>query len=772
MGLSHNTTADGDIVALDPDRSLVYAETNDVTRGITYSVGGKLQSTLHIPAGVTELAGTILMGSHSAIEFDPGAVIKASGTHQHTLIRTGNAEFDSANATTIPGVSIYCADEQDAGTGSLRYTHATTSLAWRAPGSAAYGAEVSVAGIVTASVAIFKIPSDVPGKSIYCYVGPQSLRTADIERSVIVASVTGAVPVSWTRTSNVRTVVEAAHDRKCGDFVILFSDGNIIHGYITSVTANSYTLPDAGADVTATVGTAYGVRNIRINGNGARLDYNKSGLATATTSNLHCTIFSACSDVEVRNLEVSNATKYAALVTGYKSAKFVGFRSYRTTSSDLSQNSDTIHVLGPGVSFDAEDCRAQGGDNILGVGCADYQDYVLNSPQYGSLSLVVGEVRNVRGEDTDQQPVRFYNANGSNQIQQWSVDGVHGTYNSATDAAVAIISDVSAQMVDAGATNVVGLAVKNITAARSDASASAAVVSRGTGTRSGINIADVPARLVDGTSRGVISLESPALDVTVDAPGAGTHNGPYINLKSGATVAALAVNVPAATLNNGGTGERPCFVRLDHATAAVDMLAVDVGGATDTSSSGSKACMVVSGGNVKRARLSGVSISNFDAAYRASSGATAGAEITLGIANMGADYGIASDVPVAGANAAHTDHSSGSGALFQLVSSGDTRINAVQCRARNRFIRNVSGSGNYYIRASGVEVGVTTIQTDAGTPSYRLMGESDLALDGTILSATITHHAPGATFYNTNAAFGAGIGKYARGASAWTRIAA
>lgn len=56
------------------------------------------------------LADTILIGNNTTLWLPPGATLTSAGTVQHTLIRTGNAEFTS-DATAIPGVTIYCADE-------------------------------------------------------------------------------------------------------------------------------------------------------------------------------------------------------------------------------------------------------------------------------------------------------------------------------------------------------------------------------------------------------------------------------------------------------------------------------------------------------------------------------------------------------------------------------------------------------------------------------------------------------------------------------------
>jgi hypothetical protein len=56
--------------------------------------------------------------------------------------------------------------------------------------------------------------------------------------------------------------------------------------------------------------------------------------------------------------------------------------------------------------------------------------------------------------------------------------------------------------------------------------------------------------------------------------------------------------------------------------------------------------------------------------------------------------------------------------------------------------------------------------------ALRLQGPSGLSIDGAILDGTVANNAANASFYNTNAAFGTGVGAYVRGSATWTRVAA
>jgi len=723
------------------------------------------------------LSECILLGSNTNIWIDAGVILTNSGTYQHTMFRTGNAEF-SAVASPIPGVSIYCADEQDAGDGTMRYTSGTTSLAWKAPGDTAYGSEISIGGVTNAAtVALFKLTSATSGRAIYVYVAPAS-RTS-IERTVKVAAVTGAKSVTWSRTSNVTTVTEAAHQRRVGDFVILFNSTTAMrHGYISAVTASTWTIADSGSDTTGSA-TAYGVRNIRINGNGATLDYNKAGLTTGLMSNLHAIVLIACSDVAVENLQVNNCTKYACLVTGFKNAVFKNFGTYRAVSSDLSGNSDVIHPLGPGRHFVATDTRAQGGDNIFGVGCSDYYDYVFNLTTYGDLSLTDGVIAGVWCENTDEQPVRFYNANGSNWIRNWVVDGVFGTYGATVDSAVAITMDtMSGGMVDSGQTNIDGLTVISPDAVRSDGTTSFAVKIAGAGTRRNLRFDRVRPRPGNTTLRATVWFDpaTSAEDVSVSFEGS-NFSGYLVGITGATTVGRLTVRSTGVLNGDNALGAtfRPVVVALDSTTTVLTYLDISGLVVDDTSASGTKVSVVFSTGTIGEAVISDVIMLDGDALVRGNTGATAGGVLRLRNINANATFVCTYDAGTPANVAMDTVwHNNAANAVFTCneATARSIILRAVNCRGGNRFLRNLQGGHTWTISGYGnAPGGGAAIVTDAGTPAWRLDGDWDLITDGALLDATATNHRAGAKFYNTNAAFGAGVGGYVRGSAAWVRVA-
>lgn len=751
--------------------------------GITYSstaaVAAAVQvaGVVNIGVGTSSLDETLLLGSNTNLTFQPGTILQSSGTNQHTMMRTGNAEF-SAAALPIPGVSIYCADEVTAsGTGSLRYTSGTTSLAWQAPGDSSFGAEVDISSVVSAAtVGVFIITSS-GGSSIYVYVAPAARTT--VTRTVRLEPVTGAKAMTWTRASNVRTVTEASHGRRVGDFVINFGpSADVSHGYITAVTANTYTFADTGSDqAVVQTGRAYGVRNIRINGNGAVLNYRKASLTTTLMSNLHAVILNACSDVVVDALEVSNTTKYALLLTGFKNVRVSGFRTFRDDSSVSSGNSDVVHPLGPGQGLTVERARAQGGDNLVGVGCADYYDYVFNCPGYGDLSLIGGRIQDCWGENTNQHPVRFYNANGTNVIRGWTVDGVWGTYSTNADAAVAVIMDtMSGGMVDSGQTNIDSLTVRYAEASRSDGSSSSAFKSSGAGTRRGLKIERLKPRSFSTASSAAVHIEdSTWASAIIEVIGQGSFSGAAVGLFGTGTVTDMQVDASQISWDNSlGGGQRGAIVLLNNANAVITNLRLRAT-STDVSASGNKGNWVwINNGTLSRYVATGYSAGASDAILRVTSGSCG--DFTASNLEHEGSFIVAADSPVLTISLDNVYHQINASSVisYNVASGGTVRVRARLLRASNRFLRNVAGNTVFLVAAQETEITSTVYQVDAGTPALRLQGPTDLQLDGSAagFDATATNHAPNASFYNTGAGFGAGVGAYVRGSAAWTRVAA
>jgi hypothetical protein len=767
---------------LTPDSAdAVRGAVGGVTPGAAFEVIQSRASSglLSFGDGAYTLAETLLIGSDTVINADPAAVITSQAAYQHTMIRTGNAEF-SAVAAPIPGVTIYCADQAStSGTGTLRYTHATTSLAWQAPGAAVFGTEVNISSVVDATtVAILTIPGASAGQAIYVYVCPAT-RSGVISRTVRVEPVTGARAVAWTRSGNVRGIVEPGHGRKRGDFVALFgAAGGQRHGFISAVTRDTWTIDDPGADASGT-GTAYGVRNSKLRLQGAQLDYNKNGQAVTLMSNLHAVIMHGCSDFSVSGLTVANATKYALLYTGAKNFRVRDVLGYRTDSSDHSGNSDVVHPLGPVRSTSVHGVRAQGGDNILGVGSSDYYDYVFHVPSMGDLSLVGGDVRDVTCEDTDEHPVRFYVASGNNWIRNWTVDTIQGTYTAAADACVAIITDAMyGGMVDYGATNIDGLTIISPDAERTDGVVSHAFVNRGPGIRRNISIKKLRPRACNGTVKASVWNTSTIESLSVELDEVTSASGYIVGNTTSSTINRLRISGQRVAFDNAlGGGVRGAIVSNDTATSQIDHMTIDLQALDDVSASGNKASVLFNNGVTGRVVVSNVVAgSGTDAVIRNTSTATTTSQhVTLRDVTQSGSFVFAADKAPATLDLVNVNHiGSASSLLLVTDTAGDIRLRATNVRCTNRFIRNSSGNCTYRLSVNGLEINNTalTFVVDAGTPDVRLQGACDMQIDGAVLNATVGNHAAGARFYNSGAGFGAGVGAYVRGSSTWTRVAA
>jgi hypothetical protein len=733
----------------------------------------------YYPDGSHSLNETLLLGSNAYVEFSAGAILTSAGTYQHTLIRTGNAEF-MANANPIPGVTIYCADEvSSSGTGTLRYTHATTSLSWMPPGATTYGAEIDISGVTNAAtVAIFTLAGPAAGQALYVYVAPAT-RTVNLTRTVRVEPVTGAKAVTWSRTSNITTVTETAHQRRVGDFVILFNSTTAMrHGYIAAVTADTWTIADTGTDGTGSA-RAYGVRNITIKGNGATLDYNKAGLTAALMSNLHSIILNAVSDVVVEHLQVNNTTKYALLLTGYTNVQIDGFSLYRTSSATTNGNSDGPHPLGPGRGLTINHLRGQGGDNLVGIGCSDFYDYVFNCPQYGDLSINDTTIDTVICDNTHEQPIRLYNANGSNWIRNTTVRNVRGTYDTNVDACVAIIMDtMSGGMVDSGQTNVDGLTIIAPDAVRVDGTPSHAFVNKGAGTRRNVRLFNVKPRSCNSTIRATCQVDpgSSMEDMFVHFDG-GSFSGALVRVTGTGSVGRLTVRSNGVLNGNNelGGGEIPRIINVDTNTSIVSYLDMADLILDDVSTTGNKLRTIENQGTITEYRINNVRILDGDCLVRHTTTAAAGATLRAENAICETDHVLIFDGGAPGLiYTTNVWQSKVANALVAVneATARTVRVKSVGCRTGNRFLRNVSGNHTWLISGHGNEPGAgNALVTDAGTPNWRLDGEWDLVTDGALLDATVGNHRAGAQFYNSNAAFGAGIGAYVRGSAAWVRVA-
>lgn len=715
---------------------------------------GLNKGSAYIPGGITSLNECLLIGSDTVIQAAPGAVINNGGAVNNTMLRTGNAEFSSAQ-NGIPGVWIYCADEvARSGTGTLRYTHATTSLAWQAPGESFFGAEINIGSVVSAATTVMlTIPAATTGKALYVTVSPAALRNTNISRTVRLEPVTGARSVTWTRDTTTRTVTEAGHGRRIGDFVILFGASACeIFGYITAVSSNTWTIADtAGAGSGSS--RAYGVRDIRIYAPGAKLDYQKGARTENNDSiRLFAIVLHAISDSEIDCPEVWNTYKYAYTLTGYKNVTVHNARIFRTLSIDTTQNSDGLHLLGPGRIMNARNIRAQCGDNAFAIGTGDVHNYVAHVPAYGDLSVEDSTVDGVYGENSETELVRLYTAN-SGWIRRTRIRNISGTVDPTTTAVVRVMTDtMSGTMVDAGATNVDGLEVDGCSARRSDGGEVRQVDLTGSGAMRNVRLFGVLWRPVGASVSENIRIDRSVDDVTFDVRhGDWDVCGGFIGLSGNARVKSLvceSVQVTRANAAASGGNLRPIVIYLTATNAQADSITVAGGSLIDISSTGNATDLIRTAGKKSNYSISGFKLSSTtpgtrraDALIRFDATAENGSLVTLSGCDNDATYGLAIDGGVPEVVTLSGYRQPGGNVLHGAVGSAAT------------------------LRVGGSHVSVNSLLS-ATLTNISVDVRNALPCDGSRAVGV-----SGSLITNTNAGFGTGAGLYYHTGAAWTKVA-
>lgn len=759
--------------SMDYDASPIVAPAGNSYRSMQDALNSRLLQFANSTAYTPE--NTLLLGSNSKISLPIGSSITAAGAYWHTMIRTGNAEF-SAAARQQYGVNIYCADAvTNSGSGVLRYTQSSQSFAWSGP-AGQFGAEVIVSAIVSAAtLRVYRITA-ANGHSIYCYIFPDASRTADYSATVNLEPVTGANAITWTRDTAARTVTENAHGRQVGDFAALFSGTEMeLFGYISAITADTWSIPDtAGAGSGS--GRAYGVRNVTLDLQGI-VDMNYGNLKTnAESLATMAIIINSASDVVMNDPQVRNHKKYAVLVTGAKNFRGRNLRSGRSASSPTSGNSDVFHILGSIRGLRMDGIRAQAGDNLSAIATGDLASYCLHLPRYGDLSVDTYAITDLYGENCHTEMFRIYGAE-TGTIRNGRVGPFGGTFDTNTSACGKIMSDtVTGMMVDSASTNVDGLVIDGPNAQRIDGSESGAFafIANSSGIKRGIEIINMMPRSMLAAISGAVQVQCTLEDLDVKLLGGGAVAGAQVSVTSTGRIKSFRGYTKTLVGNNNG-GARAAFLQLEAATSQVDAFDVVVENADDISASGNKLAVVINSGLTT---AGSVKVWNataaVDSALRVTATAPNGGTYKLETTNILGTGAFFDNVP---ARVFYSDSNVGGNCPIQFgtAATGTAWVHMSDVWAANRLVRFNGASAQYRFTFSGCEGAAGSLQVLSGTPVVRLMGVcsvGEIGIDGTLVDSTVTNHAPGASFYNTNAAFGAGVGAYVRGATTWTRVAA
>jgi hypothetical protein len=447
----------------------------------------------------------ILCGGDTEIVLAEGVEIASTAAFRHTLFRTGNADF-TGDAPARANISIICASHgTTAGIGQLRELAAPARLAWRAPGDSE-GPTVDVSG----ADGRYEL-SSANGSKLYVTVIRTGMLGAGVT-PVKVANVTGAVPVTWARASNVTTVTERGHGRRVGDAIILFGTNFVGQAFIETATTDTYTFTDSRSNNSG-AGAVYGVRNFSIRGPG-KLNYGAAiSISGRNTSQLHAVVLLGVSKVAVdRGLELNDLQKYGVYAQCVHDL-VVDIKSYSDTVGSSSagfQSTGKIRKAKISVTGKAT-------DTLTAASNGDYPTQTFLFPtDEGGLDSIDLEFDGIRGSNSKFELVRLIGATG-----QWfrnvAIRNVRGAVDASTGSCISTYADPA--MLSAGECNMDGLSISDVAVSKIGTTQCSVVLLRAAGATNsrGINIENI-GLLFPGEANGdgMIILDSGNFeDVTV-----------------------------------------------------------------------------------------------------------------------------------------------------------------------------------------------------------------------------------------------------------------
>lgn len=274
------------------------------------------------------------------------------------------------------------------------------------------------------------------------------------------------------------------------------------------------------------------------------------------------------------------------------------------------------------------------------------------------------------------------------------------------------------------------------------------------------------------TSTGVLSLYGGRVD-SVTARAASGSSGTRVHVVSvgtGSGVCELSIGVIRADIDLSGTNNIAALqvVGAGNNKITVDEIFVKTAG-TATRSAYGVLSQSTAANYYQLGRISGAGFNFIGAAALTANDVFQIGDIRLNgtgsvgfAANNLFKASINSILALAGTETGHINIYGGSGTSELYVGS---------CRGLVPLFSSMSATILRFALGGGWVGSTGTITGDialAGTATA-----ASLTFDGTAhLHATVSQHCPGALFYNSNAAWGAGVGSYVRGDTAWTRVAA
>lgn len=315
--------------------------------------------------GVYNIDRPVLVGTGQTLSLGDGVSLVTTGAQMHCAVRLGNAEV-MPTSDLINGFAVLCADTSATeGMGALALVRASGawSVKWKATGDSAYGSPVSI----TASGKV-AVPSG-NGSSIYLriYFGFLPAVNGTYTHDVYVTKTRGAQPITWSRTASVMTVTEAGHGRRVNDVVEIYGAAAGVFA-IQSVTSDTYKVNDSRGAGSGS-GRAYSVDNSSVTqGHGGQINAG-NGAEKNSTQNTGLIAYMHNNSL-ISGAYKQTAGKYSIFSVGCGRARFERL-SFPGTDSDA------LNICGPVYNTVVDGIVGTAGDNLLGIGTSNSDDYCL-----------------------------------------------------------------------------------------------------------------------------------------------------------------------------------------------------------------------------------------------------------------------------------------------------------------------------------------------------------------------------------------------------------
>ena len=255
--------------------------------------------------------------------------------------------------------------------------------------------------------------------------GKTMIRGANYAAAQVTAS--GNISTTSTSTGNLIASVSAAGlGVSEGDWIWIVGDtsggvGGVYNGLhqVASYAGPTLTfLMKASTTLSASSGTILICKadgNITISGPGV-IDYNMmNGNSSGTGNDKHAILFNKCGRINIRDIEIRNADKYAVYMNNYD-----GFRGERIT---FRTGSDGLHFNGPGYNTYVNSLQGETGDDMCAFTTTNGAFTQYNVPN-GDGSFFGIEINNLQEQQATNHRCVLIEANGGYGYYGVKIDGI------------------------------------------------------------------------------------------------------------------------------------------------------------------------------------------------------------------------------------------------------------------------------------------------------------------------------------------------------------